>query len=127
MTRGKVNWRLPSRFTWLRLLRGAWWAHLALYVIICLGTIPGNSAALYLEVVPLWLVTAATCAYWYAFRTPSCHEVFLLTLVQSLATWGVDAGGRSWAITCVFIVGYLTPFAESYVALRLLSRPVVEG
>lgn len=105
----------------LRFIRGAWWAHLVLYVLICLGTLPGNSAALYLEVVPLWLVTGAACAYSHASRTPSCRLVLLMTIVQSLATWGVHVGGRHWAITGLFVAGYFLPFAETYVALRLLS------
>ena len=105
----------------LRNLKGVWWAHFALYLFIVLGTLPGNGAALYLEFVPLWLVTAGTCAVLFRNRRRLCYRIFGMTILLSLAGWRALAD-RDPLTVPLFFVAYFGPFAETFIVLRALGR-----
>ena len=105
----------------LRILKGMWWTHFALYLFIVLGTLPGNGAALYLEFIPLWLVTAGTCAVLFRNRRRSCYRILGMTILLSLAGWRA-IGNRDQLPVPLFLVAYLGPFVETFIVLRTLGR-----
>lgn len=105
----------------LRILKGVWWTHFALYLFIVLGTLPGNGAALYLEFIPLWLVTAGTCAALFRNRRRLCYRILGMTILLSLAGWSA-IGDRDQLTVPLFLVAYFGPFVETFIVLRALGR-----
>ena len=105
----------------LRILKGVWWTHFALYLFIILGTLPGNGAALYLEFIPLWLVTAGTCAVLFHSRRRLCYRILGMTILLSLAAWRA-IGDRDQLTVSLFLVAYFDPFVETFIVLHALGR-----
>ena len=105
----------------LRILKGVWWGHFVLYLLIVLGTLPGNGAALYLEIIPLWLVTAGTCAVLFQNRRRLCYRILGMTILLSLAGWRA-IGDRDQLTVPLFLVAYFGPFVETFIVLRALGR-----
>ena len=105
----------------LQILKGVWWTHFALYLFIVLGTLPGNGAALYVEVVPLWLVTAGTCAALFRSCRRLCYRILGMSILLSLAGWRA-IGDRDQLTVPLFLVAYFGPFVETFIVLRYLGR-----
>ena len=105
----------------LRILKGVWWTHFALYLIIVLGTIAGHLAALYLEAWPLWLVTALSCAVLFRKHRRLCFRILGITTLLSLAGWRAIED-RDPLTVPLFLVAYFGPFVETFIVLRYLNR-----
>ncbi|MCY7379211.1 MAG: hypothetical protein LH467_07750, partial [Gemmatimonadaceae bacterium] len=98
-----------------------WGTHFALYVFICIGTVAANLLALYVEIVPLWLMTAATCAALFRSRRRLCYQILGMTILLSLAIWGAIKDRGQFNVM-LFAVAYFGAFVETFIVLRALGR-----